>query len=65
VLFDRGNKLSIESDLLSTLVQRLGERDELTEDLVAALGKELALAKLPRADELVGIISEATGESVA
>jgi hypothetical protein len=57
--------LSIENDLMTTFMQRLRERDELNEELVAALRKAFAHAKLPKADELVRIISEVTGEGVA
>ena len=58
-------ELSIETDLLSSFIQRLNERDELREDLVATLRQVLTRTRLPRADELVLIISEATGETVA
>lgn len=57
--------MSIENDLMTAFIQRLSVLDEVNEELVAALGKVFSRTKLPKADELVGIICDATGEGVA
>jgi hypothetical protein len=57
--------LSIENDLLSVFIRRLKEREELDKNLVDALGTALRRVKLPKADEIVDMISEGTGEAIA
>jgi hypothetical protein len=56
--------LSIESELMSTFAQRLNESDKLDTDLVAAVEEALRRPRPPKADELVEIISEHTGEAI-
>lgn len=57
--------MSIESDIMSTFTQRLSEHDEFDENLIEALKKALAGPKMPRADDLANLISEASGEATA
>jgi hypothetical protein len=50
---------------MSTFIQRLSEHDELNENLIESLRKALQGPRLPKADDFVALIIEATGEAVA
>jgi hypothetical protein len=50
---------------MSTFIQRLRESKDFDGNLAEALQTALKGTKLPKADDLVGLISEASGEALA
>ena len=50
---------------MSTFIQRLRESEDFDVNLAEAMQTALTGTKLPKADDLVGLISEASGEALA